>query len=187
MVLGNSLIKTAFQKTRSALWLCCWLVLVIVMVGLLFKNSSSLLASFMMVSAHLEVGFVFCWIIVFDVSGYHNYLIRFLSQKFFVRVAKTTYPMYLLSPIITMMIYGLMQTGSTFRFPEIVSYVKWKIDNYLIFLLSGDNVLCDHQDCRSNIHMVHCLFRSSIRQHVEIYFTKRTVTREDEMKLKVKQ
>lgn len=92
------------------------------MVGLKFKNASTFSASLMKVLAHLEVGFVFCWIIVSDVSGYHNALTKFLSQKFFVKLAKTTYSMYLLSPIVTMTIYGLMKTGSTSHFPEIVRY-----------------------------------------------------------------
>lgn len=75
----------------------------------------------MKISAHIETAFVFCWVIVAEVSGYQNFFIKFLSQRAFIKFGKITYPMYLVTPIITMLVYGISQTGSTYRFPEIVS------------------------------------------------------------------
>lgn len=146
----------------------------------LLKNASPLIASLMMVAAHLEVAFAFCWIIVSDVSGYHNHFIKFLSRRIFVSFAKITYPMYLLSPIVTMMLYGLVRTGSTLNFPEIVSLFNWKNDNNLISFLSVHHVLCDHQDCKTSVRMVHYLLWSSVQQHFEIYFTNSHWTLRDE-------
>lgn len=91
------------------------------MSSIYFKTASSAVASVSMVLAHLGVGVVYCWIIITDVSGYHGTFTKFLSSSFFSENAKYTYAMYMLSPVVTQLIYGLTQTGASFRVPEIVS------------------------------------------------------------------
>lgn len=110
------------QKMKSRCWLTCWLILFVIMFGQLYKSASVLLASIMKIAAHLEVGFVFCWVIVADNSGFKNGFLKFLSKGFFVRDAKITYAMYLVAPIITKLTYGLMKSGGGFDFPDIVSW-----------------------------------------------------------------
>lgn len=75
----------------------------------------------MKVAAHLEVAFVFSWIIIAEISGYQNRFIKFLSAKFFIRYSKTTYAMYLFTPIVAILTYGLTRNGLSYDFPEIVS------------------------------------------------------------------
>lgn len=103
------------------------------MLGQLLKKAPVVLASLLKVSAHLEVGFVFCWVIIADNSGYRNVFIQFLSRKFFSRYAKTTYAMYLISPTIATLMYGLSSSAGSFNFPEIVS------DPFAFNLLSSIN------------------------------------------------
>lgn len=80
----------------------------------------------MKVSAHLEVAFVACWVIIAEKSGYQNLLLKTLSRGGFIRYAKTSYAMFLIGPIVTMLIYGLLSGGSTLNSPEIVSISKFE-------------------------------------------------------------
>lgn len=91
------------------------------MLSPLYENPPTLIASFMKVSAHLEVAFVFCWIIVADKLNYKTAFVRFLSKKAFVSASKTTYSMYLITPVVVTLICGLTRGGMTYDFPEMVS------------------------------------------------------------------
>jgi hypothetical protein len=74
-----------------------------------------------MIAAHLEVAFVACWVIIADTSGYRNHFISFLSHDRFVRYSKRSYAIYLVSPIITLLVYGLCSQEGSLNIPEIVS------------------------------------------------------------------
>lgn len=104
------------------------------MISPFYKKASTLEASIMKVSAHLEVGFVFCWIIVADKLGYKNLFVNFLSKKVFIQLAKSTYAMYLITPIIATLISGLTRSGLSYDFPEMVNKFECSlnliIDNY---------------------------------------------------------
>lgn len=94
------------------------------MSSMYFKTASTIAASVSKVLAHIGVGAAYCWIIIADVSGYRGSFIKFLSRSVFTENAKYTYAMYMLSPIVTQLIYGLTRTGASFRIPEIVSVKK---------------------------------------------------------------
>jgi hypothetical protein len=91
------------------------------MISPFYKTAPNIVASIMKVSAHLEVGFVFCWIIVAEKLGHKNLFVKFLSKRFFIQVAKSTYSMYLITPIIAILISGLTSNGLSYDFPEMVS------------------------------------------------------------------
>lgn len=97
------------------------MIFAILMISPLYDNPPTLIASIMKVAAHLEVAFVFCWIIVSDKLNYTTAFVRFLSKKTFITAGKTTYSMYLITPIVVTLICGLTKGGMTFDFPEMVS------------------------------------------------------------------
>lgn len=109
------------------------MILSLIMFGSFYKNAAVHLASIMKIGVHLEVGLVFCWVIIAENSNYQNCFIRFLSKKVFIRYAKTTYTLYLIAPIVTIFLYGLKKSGSTYEFPEMVSGTKFKMLVEIIF------------------------------------------------------
>lgn len=60
-----------------------------------------------------------------------DYVTRFLSKKIFVKTSKTTYAIYLISPIISNIFVGLSQAGIEIQSPMIVSY-------FIFFVISTD-------------------------------------------------
>lgn len=90
------------------------------MISPLYKKAPTVIASLLKVSAHIEVGFVFCWIIAADKLGYRNGFIKFLSKRGFIKNAKSTYALYLITPVVTMLFGGLARSGLTYDFPEMV-------------------------------------------------------------------
>lgn len=97
------------------------------MTGTLYKSAPVWLASLMMIASHLEVGFVFCWVIVAETLEYQNAFIKILSQPVFTRYAKITYAMYLFTPIVTIIICGLLRTEGNYNVPEIVSIKSYEV------------------------------------------------------------
>jgi hypothetical protein len=119
--LMNHSTKFPPQKTQSQLWSACWIILTLLTLSPFYEDPPTIIASFMKVSAHLEVAFVFCWIIIADKLNYRNAFIRFLSKRSFAVAGKTTYSMYLITPIIVTLISGLTRGGLTYDFPDIVN------------------------------------------------------------------
>lgn len=150
------------QKTRSRLWLACWAVLAILVISPFYETPPTLIASIMKVLAHLEIGFVFCWIIIADKLDYKNAFIRFLSKKAFNSASKKSYAMYLITPVVATLICGLTKSGLTYEFPEMVSDIT-SINNFNSFihnppLSTAHLFLCDHQNLQPNFFPHHCTF-----------------------------
>jgi hypothetical protein len=91
------------------------------MLGMTFKDAPVIVASCLKVLAHVNMGLLFCWVIVADSSGYRNAIVRFLSRDYFIRYAKTTYATYLIGPIVTFSVYGLTRSGTSNDVLETVS------------------------------------------------------------------
>lgn len=99
------------------------------MLGQKFKTVHYIVASLLKVAAHTEIGLIFCWIIIADKAGYRNSFIKFLSKRMFIRYDKTTYALYLIGPLVTLLVYGSLQHGANYDFPEIVSKIITLINN----------------------------------------------------------
>lgn len=154
------------------------------MIGQLYKTAPVWLASIMKITAHLEVGFVFCWVITADVSGYHNQFIKLLSRPGFIRYAKRTYAMYLVAPIVTLMVAGLSRTEFTFNDPEIVSITFiwfYSISIYLNILSPAYRFVCNHEGLQLDFLSCHCTFWSSILQLIEMHLAKEIIGTKGEM------
>jgi hypothetical protein len=98
-----------------------WAILGSILLGMTCKDAPVIVASCLKVVAHVNMGLLFCWVIVVDASGYRNGFVRFLSGSFFVRYAKTTYATYLIGPIVTFSVYGLTRSGTSNDVLETVS------------------------------------------------------------------
>lgn len=121
------LIHFSMQKTRLTFWFVCFVMFIVLMTGPLLKSASVFVASLMKIIAHIDVAFVFCWIIVCDKSGFRNTFISFLSKDVFNRYAKTTYALYLVAPVVVMLLYGISENSGTYSFPEIVSKMVYAL------------------------------------------------------------
>jgi hypothetical protein len=97
-------------------------------LGLSLKGTPAYVTSFLVISARIEIALMYCWVIIADVSGYQNTFLRFLSNKYFDQYANTSYSSYLISPIVTNLIYGLTSNGSSLDLTETVS-IQYAIDS----------------------------------------------------------
>lgn len=56
-----------------------------------------------------------------DKLGYKNNFIKFLSKRGFIQGAKTTYAVFLITPVVNILIVGLTSRGLSYDFPEMVN------------------------------------------------------------------
>lgn len=161
------------------------------MTGTLYKSAPVWLASLMMIASHLEVGFVFCWVIVAETLEYQNAFIKILSQPVFTRYAKITYAMYLFTPIVTIIICGLLRTERNYNAPEIVSIKSYEVMilNCKILLSLDHHFVRNLENHRSDFLSRDCIFWSSILQLFSMRLAEEEIiiiNAEDEIRLKVR-